>query len=322
MEPVSSLAILVGALAVKVVTDFAANIENRVFNAFIDTLVKRQQPILTGLEYLQRGQIDLLAGQQKIRKDQVKQIEMFYKNGEDFLTDAKIAVKIEQKKQKLQEAIEAFTSAKNIEEGTNAAKAALFVGACYHLLYCIDLTNGTTLEERWYDDAFHIAEQSRGSDGKPPRELIRELLGLPYLSWKHGTFEVYWKKWEPKLIEAPKVVEAPKVGGAQAYLRAAKAAREVHQSTFGSYNQKCVGCGKDFYVPSTQFPKPLYCPECSPKRDRTRITVKPLGRYRRTPSIPNISVGYTKKCMVCGKDFYATSRDIQLLCPKCVNAIK
>jgi DNA-directed RNA polymerase subunit RPC12/RpoP len=75
------------------------------------------------------------------------------------------------------------------------------------------------------------------------------LLRLPYLQKQHGTFEVYWKKYEPpKLVEPPKVIEVlPRV------------------PSLPSRHRKCVSCGKDFYVPFGQFPTPFDCPVCRSK---------------------------------------------------------
>lgn len=251
---------------IKVGTDIGTAIENNIINAAIDAVTQKQQPSLNTLGLsvgnLRRGQRDLLAEQTKIRTDQRRQIEAHYKSGEDCLRSALLTGKKEHRMELIKNASDKFIDAKNVEvEGKAAARAALLVGACYHLLYCIDTEHGTANENDWYEKAFQLAEQSRGPDGKPPRELIRELLGLPYLSGKYGTFEVYWQKWDPpkriepppKLLPSPQSFQSPR-------------SRAIDRPVPGIY--QCSRCGKTFTPSFEQFIELripdsfLYCPEC------------------------------------------------------------
>jgi hypothetical protein len=288
-----SMAALVVALGIRVGTDVATNIENRIISSVIDVVNKKQLPSLTTLEGtvrdLQRRQRDLLTEQVAMRADQRKQIEAPYKNGVVFLDDARRTNKRKRKIGLIDDARKEFTNARNLEVGEAAARAALLVGACYHLLYCIDAKHGKANENHWYGVAFQLAEQSLGSDGKPPRELIRELLGLPYLSGKYETFEVYWQKWDPpklidapkdfvhrklleasKLSESPKVVDAPAIFDEEKYLQSHPRGLSREQRTLlfvyansTSRLNACMKCGGPFSQQGDV--QQLYCRKCRQK---------------------------------------------------------
>jgi hypothetical protein len=218
--PVGSTSALIGVLCLRVGNDVVTNIENRIINRVIDTVYKEQMPALTRLE--------LTVGE--LQRGQIREVEAGYKSGIAFLDDSRRTYKRKQKIEFVNDARKAFTHARfAYEVGEMAAKSALFVGACHHLLYCIDDRNGTANEERWYEDAFRLADQSRGPDGKPPLELIKELLQLPSVARAHGTFENYRSRWETKLI-----------------------------ATRPSPYKTCIGCGQRF-IPRFGEQQRLYC---------------------------------------------------------------
>jgi len=258
-----SLVALIGWLVVKVGTDVATNIENRIINAAIDVVEQKQQPSLTTLGLYMS---DLQKRQDEMKALQRRQIEEHYKSGHDLLSRAQQTGKKKYKIELIKVASLKFTEAKNLEVGKAAAEAALLIGACSHLLYCINNEYGIADENLSYDQAFQLAEQSLGPDGKPPRDLIEQLLRLPYLQEKHETFEVYWKKWEP-----PKLIGEMPIN--RHLLKAMEASE--HQVTPGSHLRKCVSCGKNFYIPPSEWSPtyiqpwnallPLhinYCPVC------------------------------------------------------------
>jgi DNA-directed RNA polymerase subunit RPC12/RpoP len=282
---------LIGGLVAKVGTDIATNIENRIIDAAVDVVSQKQQPQLSVLGLYMS---DLQKGQDEIKALQIREVKKHYQNGIDFLGYANKATDKIQKEQFIHTAIECFTSASNVEEGEAKVNATVFVGACFYALRRIDSKTTVTLENGAYDKAFRLAEQSLGLDRKPSRDLIKQLLRLPYLQGKHGTFEVYWKKWEPpKLIEPPKVVEA---------LPGFVPSR--WRSFSFSRSRTCVNCGKDFDVQPKQFPTTLYCPECSPHQ-------RLLPQAKRYP--------FRRTCSWCHKEFDAPSGRFPtpFYCPEC-----
>ena len=320
-----SVAALVGLL----ITHVGTTIESKLIDAIINLAVKRQHPSLTsfssltGLEgsigALQRGQEVLLSGQRAMRADQRRQIEEHYKSGIDLLGSARRTSKKKYKIRLIQDAIKAFISAKNTERGEAAAKAALLVGACHHLLYCINDKYGTSNENFYYEEALQLANQSRGPDGKPPFELIEELLKLPYLKNKDAQTR-YWiqhpgeqKVWgetngytKTQMLEfiAQRVVlPNTLVNINRTEWLPANQVVAFQQALEEKHEPKLIEAPK--VVDTLEF---LQSPYFQPSQGSA------LGRYQKTPS----KFGdYNQECLKCGETFYVPPGQLQLYCPKC-----
>jgi hypothetical protein len=273
---IESMIALIGVLVIKVGKDVATNLENRIINAAIDVANQKQQPQLSELNF---GIRTLQKNQDEIKANQIRDIKAHYKNGIDFIRYANTSTDNEQKKHFIYNAIDSFTYASNIEVGEAHVNATVLVGACFYALRLIDNTTSVALENGQYDKAFQLAEKIPGpapqtpyprlymqssfrlpfSSQPPSRELIEQLLKLPYLQQKYGTIDVYWKKWAP-----PKQVEAPKFVGTQ------RSQLPIKYGFASQFNQRtirktCQRCHKQYNESTTAFYIKNYCPECRSK---------------------------------------------------------
>lgn len=280
-----SMVALIGVLAVRVGKDVASNIENRIIGAALDVVDQKQQPQLSELNF---GIHTLQKTQDEIKENQIIQIKGHYKSGIDFMRYAAGVTDSKEKKHNIHKAIESFTYASNIEVGEAAVHARVLVGACFFALRSIDGTTPIGLENGEYEQAFQLAEktlvhtpsllpylrpQLSGFRPAPSRELIELLLKIPHLQQKYGTFQVYWKKWEPpKFVARPGI--GPTVSGAPRIWSKSEPPKLVEPPKFRAAPPKaatvfrarrtCASCGKSFAVSEAVFGE-QYCPECRSK---------------------------------------------------------
>ena len=321
-----SMVALIGSLAVRVGKDFASNVYNRIINAAIDAVNQNQQEQLSELKF---GIRSLQDNQDELKTNQIREMKAHYQNGIDFIRYANTATGNEQKKNFINEAIISFTHASNVEVGVAKVNAIVLIGACFYALRLIDNTTAVALENGQYDMAFQLAEKIPGPAPQTPyfhfnrqpslrpsfikrppsRELIEQLLRIPYLQQKYGPIEDYWKKkWEP-----PKQVEAPKLVGTQLSRPSSRL------GSLSGQHRKCVSCGKQFVVPFGQFSTQQYCPECSPKLpdNNLRSLIKTKNNLRSWPQTNPYTT--RKTCQKCHKQFDEpiTFFNLKNYCPEC-----
>lgn len=77
--------------------------------------------------------LDLLDQEQKSSEQLSRLIGNYYKTGMEFLTDAK-DVQEKRREEWIQQALERFVTASEVEDAILKAKSQFFVGVCYDLL--------------------------------------------------------------------------------------------------------------------------------------------------------------------------------------------
>jgi tetratricopeptide (TPR) repeat protein len=120
--------------------------------------------------------IGLLDEEQKASEQLRKLIGAYYKTGMEYLIDAR-DVQEKRREEWIQQALERFITASEVEDAILKAKSQFFVGVCY------DLLNERIVAKRWYEKAFESASQQLVRL-KPP---IVKVVGLQFL---HGTAAV------------------------------------------------------------------------------------------------------------------------------------
>jgi tetratricopeptide (TPR) repeat protein len=96
--------------------------------------------------------IGLLDQQQKANEQLSKLIGSYYKTGMEYLIDAR-DVQEKRKEVWIQQALERFLTASEVEDSILKAKSQFYVGVCY------DLLNERIVAKRWYEKAFESANQ-------------------------------------------------------------------------------------------------------------------------------------------------------------------
>ena len=114
--------------------------------------------------------IGLIDEEQKGNEQLRKLIGSYYTTGMEYLNDAKV-VQEKRREESIQQALERFVTASEVEDAILKAKSQFFVGVCY------DLLNERVAAKRWYEKAYESAYQQLVGL-KPPTV---KMVGLKFL---------------------------------------------------------------------------------------------------------------------------------------------